>query len=196
MKKIYVNCGGELQVFDNKKQVMDFYEDCIMMSEGSERERYTEIYFSVKENLNTDERCFTDGTDHVYNTRLKPEDIDYEDEMLLYDNYGVDKKELLFYQAKNYLANSHERIFKSTYDRYYDLNDLYKNYLSDKSENSFYYFGEDTIVCIDTSATPPDNYWVEEFPLEDFEYADKWLKGEMEYSDYLKTKNKDNMELS
>lgn len=55
MKKIYVNCGGELQVFDNKKQVMDFYEDCIMMSEGSERERYTEIYFSVKENLNTDE---------------------------------------------------------------------------------------------------------------------------------------------
>ena len=47
MSKIFVNCGGQLDVFNDKQEVMDFYEDCILMSEGSERERYTNIYFGV-----------------------------------------------------------------------------------------------------------------------------------------------------
>ena len=40
MNKIFVNCGGSLYQYDSKKDVMDFFEDCIYGSEGSERESY------------------------------------------------------------------------------------------------------------------------------------------------------------
>ena len=55
---------------------MDFFEDCIFGSEESERERYTNIYFSVKEHLNDSKRCFTDGTSHVYDSNIDPDEID------------------------------------------------------------------------------------------------------------------------
>ena len=82
MNNIYVNCGGNLMIFESKKETMDFFEECIMMCEGSERERYSNIYFSVKSNLNTDKRCFTDGTSHVYTSKIDPDSIDYYEESL------------------------------------------------------------------------------------------------------------------
>ena len=39
MNNIYINCGGNLMIFESKKETMDFFEECIMMCEGSERER-------------------------------------------------------------------------------------------------------------------------------------------------------------
>lgn len=47
MKNIYVNCVGNL-----KKEIMDFFEECIYGSEVSKRERYTNIYFETKLHLN------------------------------------------------------------------------------------------------------------------------------------------------
>ena len=77
------NCGGSLYSFNSKKEVMSFFESCINCSEGSERERYTIIYFDVKSNLNTNKRCFSDNTSFVYNSDIKVSEIDDTDEKLL-----------------------------------------------------------------------------------------------------------------
>ncbi|MDO5556925.1 MAG: hypothetical protein Q4G05_01590 [Clostridia bacterium] len=95
MSKIYVNCGGSLDVYNSKQEALDFFEECILMSEGSERERYTVIYFSIKGNLNSNKRCFTDGTDHIYTSNIDPDNIDSQDEKLLKCNYEIDKNKLL-----------------------------------------------------------------------------------------------------
>ena len=196
MNKIYVNCGGNLQSFDSKNEVMEFYEDCIMMSEGSERERYTNIYFEVKCHLGDNQICFTDGTDHIYDSSIDPEDVSYEEEKQLRECFDIDKIDLLRFKADKYLAEKNNKIYKSTLDRYEDIEDLYNDYIIKSNEVSFYYFDEhNQIICIDATACSPDNYWIEEFPLEDYEYADKWLSQDLEYSDYLEQKRKDNIEL-
>jgi len=89
---IYVNCSGQLKEYNSKEEVMDFYEDCIMMSEGAERERYVDIYFSVKENLNTDRRCFTDGSTFVSNTNFDIEKKDLKELWLLNKYYNLNKE--------------------------------------------------------------------------------------------------------
>ena len=99
------------------------------------------------------------------------------------------------YKANNCLAQEHSRIYQTTVDRYKDSEDLYNDYLADKKENTFYILDRDTITCFDTSANPPDNYWVEDFPLKDYEYANKWLKGEIEYEDYLEATKESDMEM-
>lgn len=76
---IFINCGGVLDSYNSKKEAMDFFEDCIYCSEGSERERYTEIYFTVKENLKTNENCFSDGTEYVYKSNLDTSKISEKD---------------------------------------------------------------------------------------------------------------------
>lgn len=196
MNKIYVNCGGNLQSFYSKKEVMEFYEDCIMMSEGSERERYTSIYFEVKEHLSDNQICFTDGTDHIYDSSIDPVDVSHEEEKQLRECFDIDKTDLLRFKADKYLAEKNNKIYKSTLDRYENIEYLYNDYIIKSNEVSFYYFDEhNQIICIDATACPPDNYWVEEFPLEDYEYADSWLGQELEYDDYLEHKKSDYMEL-
>ncbi len=193
---IYVNCGGDLIKFESKSEVMAFFEDCIYSSEGSERERYTNIYFGVKEHLNDNQICFTDGTDYIYGSSIAPEDVSHEEEKQLREYFDIDKIDLLRFKADKYLAEKNNKIYKSTLDRYEDIKDLYNDYIIKSNEVSFYYFDEhNQIICIDATACPPENYWIEEFPLEDYEYADKWLSQDLEYSDYLEQKKKDNIEL-
>lgn len=194
MDKIFVNCGGSLYQYDSKKDVMDFFEDCIYGSEGSERARYTEIYFSVKEHLNDSKRCFTDGSSHVYVSNIDPDEIDSLDEDLLKTNFNISKMDLLEFKADRCLTE-HFKVYPRMAKDFADIDDLYEDYLSEKDCNDFYYFKDNKIICIDTSASGSDKYWVEEFPLEDYEYANKWLNGELEYSDYLEEKNKGDMEL-
>ena len=191
MSKIFVNCGGQLDVFNDKKEVMDFYEDCILMSEGSERERYTNIYFEVKTHLKDDQICFTDGTDRVYMSKIDPDDITTNEERQLRECFGIDKTDLLKLKIMNELSE-HSYIYPSILKRYEDNDDLYEDYLSKSKDYSFYFFDNDRIVCIDTlGITNDDKYFIEEFPLEDYKYADKWLKKEIEYTDYLEEKNQD-----
>ena len=133
MNKIFVNCGGSLYQYDSKKDVMDFFEDCIYGSEGSERERY--------------------------------------------------------------LAMNHSRIYPRTMERYNDFDELYDDYLSKTKDNHFYLLEDNKIICFDTTASGSDKYWCEEFPIKDYEYANKWLNGEIEYSDYLEQKNEEDIEL-
>lgn len=191
MSKIFVNCGGQLDVFNDKQEVMDFYEDCILMSEGSERERYTNIYFGVKTHLNDDQICFTDGTDRVYMSKIDPDDITTNEERQLRECFGIDKTDLLKLKIMNELSE-HSYIYPSTLKRYEDNDDLYEDYLSKSKDYSFYFFDNDRIVCIDTlGITNDDKYFIEEFPLEDYKYADKWLKKEIEYTDYLEEKKQD-----
>lgn len=195
MNKVYVNCGGRLVTFDSKKEVLDFYEDCIMMCEGSERERYTNIYFSVKNNLGTDKRCFSDGTDHVFDSNIDPDNVDYNEEKLLKKYFDIDKNDLLYFKANNYLAQNNNRIYQSTIDRYEDIDELYKDYIIKSNEVSFFIMQKDKIICVDATACPPDNYWIEEFDLKDYEYADKWLGQEIEYDEYLEAKKKAEKEI-
>lgn len=185
MNKIFVNCGGSLYQYDSKKDVMDFFEDCIYGSEGSERERYTNIYFSVKEHLNDSKRCFTDGTSHIYDSDINPNEIDELDESILKTNFKITKEDLLMFKANRCLAINHSRIYPSTMERYNNSDELYDDYLSKSKDKSFYLFENDKIVCFDTTASDSDKYWCEEFKLEDYEYANKWLNGEIEYEDYL-----------
>lgn len=192
-ENIFVNCGGSLQKFNSKEEVMDFYEDCILMSEGSERDRYSNIYFQVKTHLNDDQRCFTDGTEKVYMTKIDPTDVSKEDEKILKKYYDINLNELQRFKVRNELSE-HSYIYPSILEKYENIDDLYDNYLTDKSEHSYFYFDEDSIICIDTNTSGTDKYWEEEFPLEDYKYANLWLKGEIEYSDYLETK-KDSMEM-
>lgn len=191
MSSIFVNCGGDLSKFDNKREVMDFYEKCIMMSEGSERERYTNIYFEAKTHLNDDQICFTDGTDRVYMSKIDPDEVSTYEEQQLRKYFDIDKIDLLKFKIKNELSE-HSFVHPSTLKRYQDNDSLYDDYLSKSSEDSFYFFDNDKIVCIDTlGITSDDKYFIEEFPLEDYEYADKWLKKEIEYDDYLEYKKQD-----
>ena len=192
MDKIYVNCGGSLYQYDTKKDVMDFFEDCIYGSEGSERERYSNIYFSVKAHLNDSKRCFTDGTSHVYDSNIDPDEIDTLDEDVLKTHFNVSKDDLLEFKANRCLAVNHSRIYPRTVEKYSDSDDLYDNYLSKSKDKYFYLFKDNKIICFDTTASGSDKYWCEEFPMKDYEYANKWLNGELEYGDYLnEIKNKD-----
>lgn len=191
MSKIFVNCGGQLDVFNDKQEVMDFYEDCILMSEGSERERYTNIYFGVKTHLNDNQMCFTDGTDRVYMSKIDPDDITNNEERQIRECFGIDKTDLLKLKIMSELSE-HSYVYPSTLKRYEDNDDLYEDYLSKSKDYSFYFFDNDRIVCIDTlGITNDDKYFIEEFPLEDYKYADKWLKKEIEYTDYLEEKKQD-----
>lgn len=185
MNKIFVNCGGSLYQYDSKEEVMDFFEDCIFGSEGSERERYTNIYFSVKAHLNDSKRCFTDGTAYIYDSDIDPNEIDSLDESLLKTNFKVTKEDLLLFKANRCLAINHSRIYPRTMERYNNFEELYDDYLSKSKDKYFYLFENDKIICFDTTASGSDKYWCEEFKLEDYEYANKWLNNEIEYEDYL-----------
>ncbi len=185
MNNIYVNCGGSLDVYKSKKEVMDFFEDCIMSSEGAERDRYTEIYFSVKENLNTNKRCFTDYSDYVTRGNINPDDLDDKEIMLLQKNYNVTKDDLYRFRADRILEAKHKRIYDFDLKNYNSIDGLYENYISNKNEKTFYIIGKNMITCIDANAKEPDKYWAEEFSMKDYDYANKWLNGDIEYEDYL-----------
>ena len=189
MKKVYVNCGGKLNSYNSKKEVMDFFEDCILMSEGSERDRYTTIYFSVKDNLNNNFRFFSDGTKYVYDSDIDPDVLNDNELHLLEKYYGLTKENLLKFKVNHILEQNAKRITDYDLSKYNDIDEMYKKSLSKQEETSFYYLDDNTITCIDTSAKGVDKYWIEDFLLKDYEYADKWLKGEIEYSAYLNDMN-------
>ena len=41
-------CYGKERTFDDRQEAVDFYERCVMNSEGSERERYVEILIDLR----------------------------------------------------------------------------------------------------------------------------------------------------
>lgn len=186
---IYVNCGGSLDRYNSKEEAMSFFEDCIYSSEGSERERYTEIYFSIKENLMNSKRCFTDGTDRVYDSNILSEDLSDSDEKLLLENYGINKDKLLYFEARNYLTtNNHKIIYNDK--KLNSISDIYDYYVKDSTNKSrtFFLFKDEKIICIDDDSSN-NHFYTEFFDICDYKYADKWLKNEIEYEDYLKEKN-------
>lgn len=183
MDKVYINCSGRLTTYNSKEEAMNFYEDCIRMSEGAEQTRYVKIYFSVKDNLNTNRRCFTDGTSYVYDSDIEPDGIELKELWLLNKYYNITKNDLLFFKADRYLRQSHNKISGD------NINEIYTDYIIKHGGSSFYFRDNNKIVCIDSTAKFLDNYWVEEFDLQDYEYADKWLKHEIKYEDYLEFKN-------
>jgi hypothetical protein len=50
-------CYGKKEVWNSRQDAVDFYRECMMYSEGSERERYTCIYLDLMDGKNvcTDE---------------------------------------------------------------------------------------------------------------------------------------------
>lgn len=45
---VFTCCYNTLDVWKSRQEAMDFYEECQYNSEGSENERYTNIYFDLK----------------------------------------------------------------------------------------------------------------------------------------------------
>lgn len=41
-------CYGTERTFDDRQEAVDFYENCVMNSEGSERDRYVEILIDLR----------------------------------------------------------------------------------------------------------------------------------------------------
>lgn len=41
-------CYGTERTFDDRQEAVDFYEECVMNSEGSERDRYVEILIDLR----------------------------------------------------------------------------------------------------------------------------------------------------
>ncbi|MDE7082536.1 MAG: DUF4314 domain-containing protein [Clostridia bacterium] len=41
-------CYGTERTFDDRQEAIDFYENCVVNSEGSERERYVEILIDLR----------------------------------------------------------------------------------------------------------------------------------------------------
>lgn len=192
MNRIYVNCGGSLDVYKSKDEVMKFFEDCIYASEGAERDRYVNIYFSVKDNLNSSKRCFTDGSDYLTRGNVNPEVLDDNELKLLYKNYGVTENELYKFRADKVLGVNHKRISNYELQKYNSFDEIYTEYISKNSERTLYILEDDKIICIDANAKDPDKYWTEEFFIKDYDYANRWLNGEIEiddYHEYLKNNN-------
>ena len=52
MSKVVVFCGGSKKEFSSRKKAMDFFAEGMMWSEGSERERYADIYCQLSMGLN------------------------------------------------------------------------------------------------------------------------------------------------
>ena len=184
INNIYINCGGSLYSYKSKKEAMDFFEDCIYGSEGSERERYTEIYFSIKENLKSNKRCFSDGTRYVYTSDIDPDSLSESDEKILLSNFKIDKSDLMCFKANNYMYdNDHKRIYNNK--ELETIEEIYDYYIKDdtREQRTFYMIDRDFITCIDDN--DENEYFSEKFPTKDYIYADKWLKGEIEYKDYL-----------
>ena len=48
MAKVTTVCYNQKTVWSSRKSALDFYRDCIRNSEGSERERYVNIYFKLE----------------------------------------------------------------------------------------------------------------------------------------------------
>ena len=83
---IVVCCYNLIEKWESKKNALDFYEDAMRNTEGSEMERYAHIYFDIKDGkaVCTDgvsdyARCLAEGLfgqfDNPNNTR------DYNDEI-------------------------------------------------------------------------------------------------------------------
>lgn len=50
--EIFTNCYDSLSVYKNKIDAIKFYNNCYMMCEGAERERYASILFDLNNNKN------------------------------------------------------------------------------------------------------------------------------------------------
>lgn len=48
MGRVTTVCYGQQRVWPSRKAAMDFFEEGILSSEGSEQERYVTIYFKLK----------------------------------------------------------------------------------------------------------------------------------------------------
>ena len=184
---VFVNCGGTLFKYNSKTEAMNFFEEGIFLSEGSERERYTTIYFSLKNHLNDDKNCFTDGSSKIFDSNIDPDLITLNEEQELIKNYKINKNNLVKFKAVNYLKKNHNQIYDWDIElkKYESMEEYFKNH----KEHTFFKIDGNVIVCIDSDVKEPDNYFVEEFDLKDYEFADKWLKREIEYDDYLEYKN-------
>ncbi len=88
-------------------------------------------------------------------------------------------------QVDELLGESHTKIPNDVLD---SVDDIYDDYLADQKGDKFYAIQGDKILTFDTNASGSDKYWEEEFPISDYEDANKWLNGEIEYSDYLENK--------
>lgn len=47
-ERITVKCYGKTEIWDSREKAEAFYFECMTMSEGSERDRYTKIYTELK----------------------------------------------------------------------------------------------------------------------------------------------------
>lgn len=45
---VKVTCYGEEKVYDDRQEAIDFFEECVANSEGSERNRYVEILIDLR----------------------------------------------------------------------------------------------------------------------------------------------------
>ena len=145
-EEIYTVCYDSLSIYNNKKDAIKFYNDCYMMSEGAERERYASILFD----LNNDKRKATDNISN-YSREIYIHTRNYNERPL---KVNLDKK-LSLEECIKYYKNNLFPVLEICEEENIDFNkkipfedfgddreinmrsitDFYKYLLSDKNVN-------------------------------------------------------------
>ncbi len=66
MEEVYTNCYGSLSVYKNKNDALKFYNECYLLSEGAERERYASILFALNNNESIAYDNFSNTCGEIY----------------------------------------------------------------------------------------------------------------------------------
>ena len=186
--KVYANCGGDLYGYKNNKEAKSFFLSCMNCSEGSERERYTTIYLELQ---NPNLKFVSDHTSKICRTSIDFDLISEKDREELKEYYNLEDNDINYLQANFKLSSISKRIFNSDMEKYnHDFEEYYKNQPSYNKQNKYYYIDDnkDVIVCFDRCTT---EYFCEDFNIQDYDYAYKWLNNEIEYEQYLNKDQKD-----
>lgn len=59
-KRVTVKCYGDEKVYNNREEAIKFYNECLMCSEGAERERYANVLSAL---MFSSEDYVTDGVE-------------------------------------------------------------------------------------------------------------------------------------
>lgn len=95
--EVYVLCYGSLEKWSDKKKAIDLYKEGFMACDGSEKERYAELYYQLKEGY----KYTDDGkSDYVLNTKFSLKDLSIKEKLRLMKEYNLSFDELEELQQK------------------------------------------------------------------------------------------------
>ncbi len=192
-KHVYVNCYNRLVQYNNINEAKSFFSECYYSSEGSERERYSNIIMDM---TYKNDICFSDGDKNILFSDINFKQLNKDDLGCIKEFYNINDLDVLKLMAKNQLSKIGKQIYNL--NNYESFEDYYEK---DKNKHFKYFmFSDDNkkIICFDIyneSIKSADSYFCEEFDLEDYDFACKWLDNQIEMDEYYSYKRANDKEI-